>query len=114
GPPPAPRPEVFLPLPAGQGVVAGPAIEGVVPGSTDEDVVAGPALQGVAGVVAGDGVVEAVAGAVQRPVGQDQVLDFVRQGEIDRGDHRVDPGAGRFGDHVVGVVDVEGVATAAA
>ena len=89
------------------GVVAEAAGHAVGTGATVDDVVA---------FVAGDGVGEAVAGAVDiaGAGGERQVLDIGAERVADRGDDGVGAGVGGFRDHVAGIVDIVGVVAEAA
>ena len=83
----------------------------------DIGVAAGAAGEHVDAAVAGDDVVEAVAGAVDvSGAGQGQVLDICAERVSDRRLHRVGAGAdaGGFRHHIAGVVDDVGVVAGAA
>src|SRR5205085_1942884 len=88
---------------------------GVVAAAADHRVRAGAAVDKVCGGVAGDGVGERVAGAVDRgDAGQDQVLDVGAEGVGNRGLDGVRAFARGLGDRVGGVVHDIGVVAGAA
>ena len=82
---------------------------GVVAAAARQAVRAGSAIQRVGAGIAGDDVVEPVAGAADRRAGQRQVLDIGAEGEVDARLDRVDALAGRLGHLVAEIVDDIGI-----
>ena len=98
-------------------VGAGPGLdhEGIEALAAGQRVAAQAAVQAVGTDVAGNRVVEAVAGAVDGGLaGQDQVFHMIRKGVADGAENRVRAFAGVLGHHVGGVVHHVGVVAVAA
>src|SRR5690606_14285905 len=97
------------------GVVAVAAGHRIAAGAAIEIVGAEAATQRIVGIVAGDDVVEAVAGAVD-VAGTDerQVFDIGSERIGDRGADFVGTLAGKFGDDVAGIIDHVGIGPQAA
>jgi hypothetical protein len=87
----------------------------VVAETADHGVGTNTAVENIVAAVAGDRVVEPVAGAVDiAAAGQGQILDIGADGVGDRRLHRVGARVERFRHHVAGVVDHIGVVAEAA
>ena len=86
----------------------------VVALAADQGVGAAAAVQRVVAGIAGDGVGAGIAGAIDvAAAGQRQVLEIGAEGEGDARLHEVGAFAGRFGDRVAAVDDIDVVALAA-